>query len=182
MRVKIIFFWYPFWSPFFISEFVFIQRTYTIVNGAKSLRLINNCDLIFVDKRLQPVDTVLLDCPGKDSMRLWPLPMVDQWVERRKAPLCLQVGEGGNGMGEYRFRFQLRKPQKFLFRIHGWGFPVVLKFADVLKMISKNTFDFIRCIYNSTNTRGFGSIFKLTIHVVENLQKPLYNGFWHRYK
>jgi len=49
--------------------------------------------MIFIDKRLQPVYTVVLDCPGKDSIRLWPLPMVDPWVERRKAALYLQVGE-----------------------------------------------------------------------------------------
>ena len=33
--------------------------------------------------------------PGKDSIRLWPLPMVDPWVERRKVTLYLRVGEGG---------------------------------------------------------------------------------------
>jgi len=48
--------------------------------------------MIFIEKRLQPVYTVLLDCPGKDSIRLWPLPVVDPWVGRRKATLYLQVG------------------------------------------------------------------------------------------
>jgi len=42
---------------------------------------------------------VVLDCPGKDSIRLWPLPLVDPCFERRKATLYLQVGEGGGGMG-----------------------------------------------------------------------------------
>jgi hypothetical protein len=50
---------------------------------------------IFFEKRLQPVYTVVLDCLGKASIRLWPLPAVDPWVERRKATLCLQAGEGG---------------------------------------------------------------------------------------
>jgi hypothetical protein len=72
-----------------------MQRTYSVVVGAKSLRLINNCEIIFIDKRLQPVYTVVLDCPGKDSIRLWPLPGVDPWFDRR-----LQVGAGGGGMGE----------------------------------------------------------------------------------
>ena len=71
-----------------------MQRTYSIADGAKSLRLIKVCEMIFIDNRLQPVYTVVLDCPGKDSIRLWPLPVVGQWVERRKATLYLQVGEG----------------------------------------------------------------------------------------
>ena len=58
-----------------------MQRTYTIVEGAKSLRLINGCEMVFIDTRLQPVYTVVLDCPGKDSIRLWPLPVVDPWFE-----------------------------------------------------------------------------------------------------
>jgi len=55
---------------FFLSEFVFMKRTYTIVKGAKSLRRINNCEMVFIDKRLQPFYTVVPDFPGKDSMRL----------------------------------------------------------------------------------------------------------------
>jgi hypothetical protein len=58
-----------------------MQRTYSIINEAKSLRLINGCEMVFIDKRLQPVYTVVLDCPGKDSIRLWQLPVVDPWVE-----------------------------------------------------------------------------------------------------
>ena len=76
-----------------------MQRTYSIINGAKSLRLIKNCEMIFIDKRLQPVYIMVLDCPGKDSFRLWPLLVVDPWFERRKALLCLPVGEGGGGRG-----------------------------------------------------------------------------------
>jgi len=39
--------------------------------------------------------------------RRWlPLLVFDQWFERRKATLYLQVGEGGGGMGDCRFRFQ----------------------------------------------------------------------------
>jgi len=37
--------------------------------------------MVFIDKRLQPVYTVALDCPGKDSMRLWALLVVDPWFE-----------------------------------------------------------------------------------------------------
>ena len=48
------------------------------------LRLKNGCELLFIDKRLQPVYSLLLDCPGKDSIKLRPLPVVDPWVERRK--------------------------------------------------------------------------------------------------
>jgi hypothetical protein len=27
----------------------------------------------------QPFLTVTIDCPGKDSLRIWPLPVVDAW-------------------------------------------------------------------------------------------------------
>jgi len=63
------------------------------------MRLINNYEMIFIDKSLQPVYTVVMDCPGKDSIRLWPMPVVDPWFERRKAKLYFQVGEGGEGRG-----------------------------------------------------------------------------------
>ena len=76
-----ILFLIAFLITFFLSEIVLMQRTYSVVTGAKSLRLINNCEMIIFDKRLQPVYTVVLDCPGKDSIRLWPLPVVDPWFE-----------------------------------------------------------------------------------------------------
>jgi len=50
---------------------------------------------VFIDKRLQPVYILLLDCPGKDYIKLRPLPVVDPWVERLKVALCLQVGDAG---------------------------------------------------------------------------------------
>ena len=81
MRKKIVLLLTSFLIAFFLLGFVFMQRTYSIVNGAKSLRLINNCEMVFIDTRLQPVNTVVLDCTGKDSIRLWPLPVVDPWVE-----------------------------------------------------------------------------------------------------
>ena len=81
MVKKIILLLTSFLITFFLSEIVLMQRTYTIVPGAKSLRLINNCEMVFIDKRLQPVYTVVLNCPGKDSIRLWPLPVIDLWFE-----------------------------------------------------------------------------------------------------
>ena len=81
MGKKIILFLTSFLIVFFLSEFIFMQRTYSVVDGAKSLRLIDNCEMAFIDKGLQPVYTMVLDCPGKDSIRLWPLPLVDPWFE-----------------------------------------------------------------------------------------------------
>jgi len=81
MRKKVILFLIAFLITFFLSEIALKLRTYSDIDGAKSLRLINGCEMVFIDKRLQPVYTVVLDCPGKDSIRLWPLPVVDPWVE-----------------------------------------------------------------------------------------------------
>ena len=73
-----------------------MEKPYTIVNGVKSLRLINGCEMVFLDTRLQPVNTVALDCPGKDSMRLWPLLVVDLWFEdwREREEARVIVGRG----------------------------------------------------------------------------------------
>jgi len=51
--------------------------------------------MLFIDKKRQPIHTVVLNCPGKDSIKLRPLPVVDPWIERRKATLYFQVGEAG---------------------------------------------------------------------------------------
>ena len=76
-----ILFLIAFLIAFFLSEIVLMQRSYAVVTGAKSLSLINKCEMVFIDKRLQPVYTVVLDCPGKDSIKVWPLPVVDPWFE-----------------------------------------------------------------------------------------------------
>jgi hypothetical protein len=34
-----------------------------------------------IGKALQPRTTVVLACPGKDLVHLWPLPVVDPWFE-----------------------------------------------------------------------------------------------------
>ncbi len=60
------------------------------------MRLINDFEMNFIKKRLKPIYSVVLDCSGKDSIRLRPLPVVGPWFERRKATLYLQVGEGEN--------------------------------------------------------------------------------------
>jgi hypothetical protein len=39
-------------------------RKDSVIDMAKSLRLINNCEMIFIDKRLQSFYSVVLDCPG----------------------------------------------------------------------------------------------------------------------
>ncbi len=81
MGKKVILFIIAFLISFFLSEIVLMQRTYSVVVGAKSMRLIYGCEMVFIDKRPQIVYTVVLDCPGKDSIRLWPLPMVAPWFE-----------------------------------------------------------------------------------------------------
>ena len=56
MGKKIILFLLAFLIAFFLSEIVLMQRTYSVVNGAKSLRLINGCEMVFIDK---PASTCL---------------------------------------------------------------------------------------------------------------------------
>ena len=49
--------------------------------GVHQVRLVQGCALMFIDPPAQPFKTVTIDCPGKDSVRIWPLPVVDPWNE-----------------------------------------------------------------------------------------------------
>jgi len=49
MGKKVILFLIAFLIIFFLSEIVLMQRTYSVVVGAKSLRLINGCEMVFVN-------------------------------------------------------------------------------------------------------------------------------------
>ena len=57
--------------------------------------------MIIIDKRLQPFYTLVLDCPGKDSIRMWPLTVVDPWVTASvdyPSSKSLQVGDRAGGI------------------------------------------------------------------------------------
>jgi len=70
------------------------------------------CEMVFIDMRLQPVYTVVLDCPGKDSIRLRPLPVVDPWVERRKSYALLTGGRGRRRNGRIQIQISVKKTTK----------------------------------------------------------------------
>ena len=55
--------------------------TYQIIPGAWALKLPNRCELMFIDKTLQPVTTLVLVCPHQDMVRLWPWPVLHPWFE-----------------------------------------------------------------------------------------------------
>ncbi len=56
-------------------------RSSDIVPGATSFELGGRCKLILFDTRLQPMNTLVLACPRKDMIRLWPLPVRQPWFE-----------------------------------------------------------------------------------------------------
>ena len=51
------------------------------VKGVHQVRLVQQCVLVFYDPPAQPFKTVTIDCPGKDLVHTWPLPVVDPWNE-----------------------------------------------------------------------------------------------------
>jgi hypothetical protein len=57
------------------------SMTSDIMPGATSTTLIGRCELIRLDTRLQPQYTIVLACPRKDMIRLWPLPVQSPWFE-----------------------------------------------------------------------------------------------------
>jgi hypothetical protein len=51
------------------------------VSGVKVVKLVADCQLEFYDTTAQPVFTAVLSCPRVDSIRLWPLPILQPWLE-----------------------------------------------------------------------------------------------------
>jgi hypothetical protein len=49
--------------------------------GVTSMDLVVRCQIDFLDKNVQPFFTVVYACPGKDYIRLWPLPVMQPWFE-----------------------------------------------------------------------------------------------------
>lgn len=67
-----------------------------ILPGATVIKLVRGCQATLMDKSLQPVFTVSLDCPGVDSIRLWPLPVlqpfIEDWYEGKPEDLRAKTG------------------------------------------------------------------------------------------
>ena len=49
--------------------------------GLHQVRLVRRCIVVVYEPPWQPFLTVAIDCPGRDSVRIWPLPVVDPWHE-----------------------------------------------------------------------------------------------------
>jgi hypothetical protein len=56
------------------------------VSGVIEVRLIAGCQVEFHDIHTQPVFTTVLACPRIDSIRLWPLPILQPWYEEPILP------------------------------------------------------------------------------------------------
>ena len=56
------------------------KPNYPVV-GVHQVSLVKGCALVIYDPPVQPFRTITVDCPGKDSVRIWPLPVVDPWME-----------------------------------------------------------------------------------------------------
>lgn len=57
-------------------------RTQEKVSGVFVTELVARCQLThFTLRSQQPVRTFTLDCPGVDSIRLWPWPVMTNWCE-----------------------------------------------------------------------------------------------------
>ena len=54
--------------------------------GQISIKLVARCQIDILDTTLQPVNTILLNCPRVDSIRLWPLPVQMRWMEKPITP------------------------------------------------------------------------------------------------
>lgn len=57
------------------------RRIQPILPGATAIKLVRGCQATLLDKSLQPVFTISLDCPGVDSIRIWPLPIIQPFME-----------------------------------------------------------------------------------------------------
>lgn len=70
------------WVSLILNPYVPIRILNSIeMLSATDIPLIARCELIYIDTRLQPVNTLVLACPRMDMFRLWPLPMQHPWFE-----------------------------------------------------------------------------------------------------
>ena len=51
------------------------------IPGSPTIELVGRCELIYFSTSLQPVNTLVIACPGMDYFRLWPLPITHPWFE-----------------------------------------------------------------------------------------------------
>ena len=51
------------------------------IKGTHQVKLIKRCKVVVYNPPAQPLRTITIDCPGKDSVRIWSLPVVDPWNE-----------------------------------------------------------------------------------------------------
>ncbi len=91
MRTKA--FWISFLTTLLLAVFL-ASRVEQLLPGAYTIELLD-CQVDFLDTRLQPVFTVALACPGVDYTRLWPLPIQKPWSEERQKPAGQQAGLPG---------------------------------------------------------------------------------------
>ena len=72
------------------------SRIQPILPGATAIKLVRGCQATLMDKSLQPVFTISLDCPGVDSIRIWPLPIIqpfiEDWYEEKPGDLKAKTG------------------------------------------------------------------------------------------
>jgi hypothetical protein len=64
-----------------MAYFFLVSRTHESIPGATNMELFGRCDLVLIDTRLQPFNTLVLNCSGVDSIRLWPSPIQQPWAE-----------------------------------------------------------------------------------------------------
>lgn len=62
------------------------RHTYKPIEGVITVELLAGCQMDYLDTTLQPVSTVLINCPGVDSIRIWPLPVYYPWMEEPITP------------------------------------------------------------------------------------------------
>lgn len=77
------------------------------LEGLIDIELIAGCNLWIISPPLQPMKTVVLACPGRDAIRLWPLPIVDpwseDWYEQDGTIITMKYSPDQNNIIDYRF-------------------------------------------------------------------------------
>jgi hypothetical protein len=49
------------------------------ITSLEDIYLPFGCELWYMDTITQPINTLVLACPGVDLIRLWPLPIIRPW-------------------------------------------------------------------------------------------------------
>jgi hypothetical protein len=81
MKLNLTAFLMAFVATLILGYAIFGINIHKSIPGATDIEIGRGCELVYLDTRLQPFNTLVLMCPRVDAIRIWPLPIIQPWSE-----------------------------------------------------------------------------------------------------